>query len=135
VQKLQEQLSARYAREAKYEEELDKYKNVVISLSESAREAKDLKSKVGSLNEQLTHKNNLYKDKETQNRELNENLNSVITKYNSLKENYKVKSQRVLDLEKSLEESYSLSKEKEKSLKESLEELKQNSIIKSKEYT
>lgn len=142
VIELQEQLSARYAREAKYEEELTKYKNVVVNLSESARAAKELKSKVDSLQEELKKTNDAKLKSNLNSKALNENLNSINSKYDSLnsryeslKENYKVKGQRVIELEKSLLEANKLADSKEKLLKEDLEEVKQNSAIKTKEYS
>lgn len=142
VIELQEQLSARYAREAKYEEELTKYKNVVVNLSESARAAKELKSKVDSLQEELKKTNEAKHQSNLNSKALNENLNSINSKYDtlnsryeSLRENYKVKGQRIVELEKSLSEANKLADKKEKLLRENLEEVKQNSAIKTKEYS
>jgi len=131
---LQEQLSARYAREAKYEEEIEKYKNVVINLSESAKNSKTLKTKVDSLNEQLTRKTTLYNDSKSINSKLTEELDSMKANYKTLKENYNKKLSRISELEKALNEQVSRSTQTESRLKESLEEAKQNSVIKSKEY-
>lgn len=50
---LQEKLSVCYAKEAKYEADLVKYKNAVRTLSESAKNAKALQTKVDLLTERL----------------------------------------------------------------------------------
>ena len=56
VTELQEKLSVCFAKEAKYEEDLNKYKSTVQNLSQQARSAKALQLKVESLENELKTK-------------------------------------------------------------------------------
>lgn len=142
VLELQEKLSVCYAKEAKIEQEVMKYKNTIITLSESAKTSKALKVKVDSLTEQLSEKEKQINILINDNKALKENINKKVASDNKLTESLNSKDLQVkqLSLEvKNLQEQINLSKQKanikESKLVEQVEELKQNSMIKAKEYS
>ena len=135
IRELNEKLSVCYAKEVKLNEELNKYKSSVISLSDSAKGVKALKVKIDSLNEQLEAQKETISNQNkkiarlTESQKvsavrqfkLNESLDSSESKYSKLEENFNAYKKD--------------SQSKISSLNESLEELKQDSAIKSKEYS
>lgn len=134
VQELQEKLSVCYAKEAKNEEELQKYKSSVVRLSESARSAKALKSKVDSLTEQLTQKDEIIKSQKKRLVGLTEKCRTALATQKSLNESVSLKETRIKELEENAKTAQASSDRELDALKENLEEVKKNSAIKSKEY-
>ncbi len=100
---LQEKLSVSNAKDTQIEEEITKYKNAMISLSESAKRAKDLNNKVEQLTESLNKKDKLLVSnkakldelleiKTKSNKQLgeaNEKISSLETELTSLSEQLK----------------------------------------------
>ena len=141
LKELHEKLSVCYAKETKLNEELNKYKSSVITLSDSARKVKALQTRVDSLQEKLNDKEKAQSDNEsriqhlveTQKRmkvneqRLTESLNSKDEITESLKEQVKT-------LTESLETQKQQKESEMQSLKEGIEELKKNSAIKSTEF-
>lgn len=131
---LQEKLSVCNAKEAKKEEEIQRYKQTVITLGASSRAAEALKAKVNSLTEQLQQKEaELTKSQKqlgiiSQYKEKHENASKL------LQESLETKDTKIKVLnEKYLTEKRTLEKQID-SLKESLENLKTDSAIKNKEF-
>lgn len=141
VLELQEKLSVCYAKEAKYEEDIVKYKSTIRNLSETASNVKALQKKVDLLNENLKEKDNLINQERDKNSKIissqnltnkkqlklteslsnkNIELSKATAKINSLQEN-------MLNLKSSFEK-------KENQLNESLAEVKKNLAIKTTEY-
>lgn len=132
---LQEKLSVCYAKEVKYKEELSNYKNVAVNLTRSLKEAKALKEENDSLKEQLSSQAKVIKRQENRLSGLNESLGSVENKVKSLNESINLKKERIEALKESLTKQKEIASKTEESLQENLEEIKQNSIIKVKEYS
>ena len=142
VQELQEKLSVCYAKEAKYEEDINKYKKTIVNLSESAKRAKVLRSKVDYLNEKLQIAEDQINTQTQNTRELKESLTKTVTQKDSFKtknftltEQLKSKDKEIKGLKEQLK-SLSESTQKEKDeLNESINSIKQNLTIKSKDYS
>ena len=139
---LQEKLSVCYAKEAKYEEELNKYKRTIINLSESAKGSKELKVKVDSLVEEINSKDKQIEKLKDINHSLRESLNRSSTQQKVLKESVERKTEKLNTLDGqigSLKESYDAQivkyKDSIKQLNENLQDVKQNASIKAKEYS
>ena len=134
VLKLQEKLSVSYAKEATLEEDCERYKKSIITLSDKAKEAKTLKNLVENLNSQISKKNEEIKG-----------LSSVQersrVKNTSLQESLNSKSDEIVRLKKEnklLQEKYALldskTDDKINSLNEEVESLKKDSELKHSEY-
>lgn len=109
---LQNKLAVSDTKTNKVKEDLDKYVEATITLSEGAKKAKKLAKRVSSLTEELeSTKANMKKT----------NLNESVTN-------------KVLATNKQLKEDLKKSNESAKALKEQLDELKANSEIKRSEY-
>lgn len=142
VQELQEKLSVCYAKEAKYEEDINKYKKTIVNLSESAKRAKVLRSKVDYLNEKLQIAEDQINTQTQNTRELKESLTKTVTQKDSFKtknftltEQLKSKDKEIKELKEQLK-SLSENTQKEKDeLNESINSIKQNLTIKSKDYS
>lgn len=132
---LQEKLSVCYAKEAKYEEDLEKYKSAVQNLSQQAINAKALKTKVASLEEELKTKDstiNGVQNKVTttlnRTKSLTETLNNKNVELN--KANRTI--ERLTENLKTIKEDYNSKIDK---LNEDLAEQKKNLSIKTSEYS
>lgn len=142
ITELQEKLSVSYAKEAKYDEDIAKYKNAIRNLSESASNAKALQSKVSSLEEELKSKDSqIQKEKEKQSKLLEKNeieinrqnlLNESISKKAAQLNKANNEIRKLNEDINSLRESFNAEKE---SLQEDLAEVKKNLNIKSTEYS
>lgn len=145
VTELQEKLSVCYAKEAKLEEDLDKYKSAVQNLSAQASGAKALKTQVISLREELDKTKDVIKQSETKNNSLVEKYNARITKEKSLTEQLSQKDNqlkeanaRIQKLQEGLRRNRVEANERLEQVKneltEQLEEQKKNLSIKTSEY-
>lgn len=141
ITELQEKLSVCYAKEAKYEEDLNKYKSAVRNLSEQVSNVKALQSKINSLNEELKTKDETIKLESAKKDKLIERQEIRLSRENKLVESLSAKTQDLKDANlkinslnesiTSLKESF---KEKEDSLNQDIAELKKNLTIKTSEY-
>ena len=139
VTELQEKLSVCYAKEAKYEEDLNKHKSAIQNLSLQAKSAKALKTKVESLEKELKTKDATLN--ESQNRD-NQIKSIKDSKIKSLTENLSTKE---VELRKAngeislLKENINAIKKanetKIQALNEELAEQKKNLSIKTVEYS
>lgn len=138
---LQEKLSVCYAKETQTQEELQRYKSAVASLSDSAKRVKPLQSKVGTLEEALSAKENVINNQQVRIQKLLEKLKNSDIEHAAVTEKLNAKS---ASIEQRLNESYAQHKsltekvnliEQEKSqLKESLETLRKDTALKAAEY-
>lgn len=141
VLELQEKLSVCYAKEAKQEEDIIKYKSTIRTLSESASNAKALQNKIETLNESLKLKDEeLVQEKDKVSKMLSRHENEI-ARQSKLTESITSKNLEIRqanDKVKSLNENISVLKsefeQKENSLNESLAEVKKNLTIKTTEY-
>ena len=141
VLELQEKLSVCYAKEAKQEEDIVKYKSTIRTLSESASSVKALQTKIETLNESLKLKDEeLVQEKDKVSKMLSRHENEI-ARQSKLTESITSKNLEIRqanDKVKSLNENISVLKsefeQKENSLNESLAEVKKNLAIKTTEY-
>lgn len=138
---LQEKLSVCYAKEAKYEEEIVKFKSAIRNLSESVTNAKALQGKVEKLTEELNQKDLIIKQEQDKYQKLVEKRRIDIGRQSSLNESIssqanklKEKEAIIRDLNEDFKSFKQESIERENSLNESLEEIKKNLTIKTNEY-
>lgn len=141
VLELQEKLSVCYAKEAKYEEDIVKYKQTIRNLSESVSSAKALQKKVDLLNEDLKEKDRLLTEEKDRTSKILSKQEAGVARQSSLMEtltarNLEVKKLKANNsaLNESIENIRSEYTEKENLLKESLAEVKKNLTIKTTEY-
>lgn len=139
ITELQEKLSVCYAKEAKYEDDIAKYKGAIRNLSESANNAKALTMKIENLQTELKTKSdevnllNEKKDKLIQKQNL-----ALIENKNKLTESITAKNEqldRANEQIKSLNERLNIYKQNESTLNEKLAETKKNLAIKTNEYS
>lgn len=138
---LQEKLSVCYAKETKLEEELQRYKSTVVSLSDSVKKVKPLQTKVDTLTEALAAKDKVINNQNVRIQKLTESFKTSQSTQTKLNESLITKSK---DTEKRLSESLSKNKilseqlnvvETEKlQLKENLENLRKDASLKATEY-
>lgn len=107
VTKLQEKLSVCYAKETKYEEELEKLRESVSSLTESANKAESLKARIDRLVCQLKTKDKSIAEKDASISKLNEDMSRLNTANKALSERVSEKTatatslgERISSLEK-----------------------------------
>lgn len=139
ITELQEKLSVCYAKEAKYEEDINKYKSAIQNLSSQAKNAKALQSKVSILEEELKSKDNIIKESKDRDHKIN-NIN--LTKQKSLTETLNTKTleltkanSQIKNLQENLRKQENEAKVKINSLQEELSEQKKNLSIKTSEYS
>lgn len=139
ITELQEKLSVCYAKEAKYEEDINKYKSAIQNLSSQAKNAKALQSKVSILEEELKNKDNIIKESKDRDHKIN-NIN--LTKQKSLTETLNTKTleltkanSQIKNLQENLRKQENEAKVKINSLQEELSEQKKNLSIKTSEYS
>lgn len=143
VTELQEKLSVCFAKEAKYEEDLNKYKSTVQNLSQQARSAKALQLKVESLENELKTKDTTLNESL---KESNENTQKEISlrdsKIKSLTETLSVRNTELQTANRKISKLSEEFKAKEEdynsqinTLNEQLSEQKKNLTIKTTEYS
>lgn len=139
VTELQEKLSVCYAKEAKLEEDLNKYKSAVQNLSSQVSNVKSLQQKVQALGEELSKVTKQSNDKS---KLILENQRVKVTKEKSLNEALSKSNVELKNANaeiKRLNESISIIKaqsdERYNQLNEQLAEQKKNLSLKSSEYT
>lgn len=139
---LQEKLSVCYAKEAKYEEDLVKYKNTIVNLSDQVKQVKVLKTKVESLTEDVSKKDlQLKEEREKSNRILNKQKLGI-ERQSSLTESLSAKNRELIEANsqiRSLTEKLNQIKksnlEERHQLEENLADMKKNLTIKTTEYS
>ena len=138
---LQEKLSVCYAKEAKYEEDISKYKNAIRNLSESVSNAKALQGKVEKLTEELNNKDLIIKQEQEKYQRLIEKHRVGIDRQSSLTESISAQTSKlrekdnvIRNLNESIRAIRQDAEERENSLNESLAEVKKNLTIKTTEY-
>lgn len=141
ITELQEKLSVCYAKEAKYEEDIIKYKNAIRNLSESVSNVKALQGKVEKLTEELNQKDLTIKQEQDRYQKLVEKRRVDINRQSSLTESISVQTSKlrekdnaIRNLNESLRTLKQESEARENSLNESLAEVKKNLTIKTNEY-
>lgn len=141
ITELQEKLSVCYAKEAKYEEDIIKYKNAIRNLSESVSNVKALQGKVEKLTEELNQKDLTIKQEQDRYQKLIEKRRVDINRQSSLTESISVQTSKlrekdnaIRNLNESLRTLKQESEARENSLNESLAEVKKNLTIKTNEY-
>lgn len=141
VIELQEKLSVCYAKEAKYEEDIGKYKTTIRNLSESASKVKALQTKIENLNEELNQKDLAIKSEQDKFNVMLKKQRAGIERQSSLTESISEKTNQLKEKDlrlKRLQEQFNVSKQESEqkinSLNESLAEIKKNLTIKTTEY-
>lgn len=135
VVELQEKLSVCYAKEAKYEEDIEKYKSTIRNLSESASKARALETKVQNLNEELNKKDIALKDENKRYNSLVEKQSISANRQSHLTESISTKNKELRELRESFENSKNEYEKKIETLNEDLAEIKKNLTIKTNEYS
>lgn len=135
VTELQEKLSVCYAKEAKLEEELTRYKHSIITLSEGVKAARGLKEKYDSLKESLSQKESLIKDKEQTIARLSDLAKASVSSKKVLQENLTSKDDRIKKLKEDLQQVKTTAEKEKQDLLESIADLKKDSELKSKQYS
>ena len=135
VTELQEKLSVCYAKEAKLEEELTRYKHSIITLSEGVKAARGLKEKYDSLKESLSQKESLIKDKEQTIARLSDLAKASVSSKKALKEHLTSKDSSIKKLEEDLQQVKTTAEKEKQDLLESIADLKKDSELKSKQYS
>ena len=142
ITELQEKLSVCYAKEAKYEEDLAKYKSAICNLSDQAKDAKALKVKLENLNKELTKKDLVIKEEQEKSNRILQKQKVGIDRQSNLTEQLSVKNKEIIDankqvnhlLEQLRETNLKYDNDKQK-LEESLADIKKDLTIKTTEYT
>ena len=141
IKELHEKLSVCYTKEAKKDEEIQRYKSSVITLSESARQAKELKAQVQELTEKVEAKQKLLTISSGRVKSLTESQERARQGNVHLTESLKAKDEEIANakkqiksLQEQLNRAMNDSDKEKQSLTESIETLKKNSAIKGKEY-
>ena len=141
ITELQEKLSVCYAKEAKYEDDIAKYKGAIRNLSESVNNAKALKTKVESLQEELRQKDEVIKaqndKKDIMMEKLSNQKSLSISEKAKLTESLSAKNLELVKAKNQiskLQENLESYKVKESALNEDLAEQKKNLAIKSNDY-
>ena len=139
--RLQEKLSVCYAKEMKLEEELQRYKSSVISLSDSAKKVKPLQVKVDSLTEALNAKENIVNTLNARIQKLTESVRAAETTKTKLNEEFSSKATSIkTKLEESLQQNVKLQEQvkeeeaKNSSLRERIETLHKDASLKANDY-
>lgn len=142
ITELQEKLSVCYAKEAKYEDDLNKYKSAVRNLSDQVKDAKALKIKIENLNEELNKKDLAIKDEQDKSKRILEKQRIGIDRQSSLTEQLSTKGKELNDANKHINylmeqlKQVNIAKENEtQKLQEDLAEVKKNLTIKTTEYS
>ena len=141
ITELQEKLSVCYAKEAKYEEDVAKYKAAIRNLSESANSAKALQGKISSLTEELNKKDLAIKAEQDKVEKMLNKQQASIDRQSSLTESISAKTTalkearaEVIKLNEQLVSFKSEAAAEKEALNESIAEQKKNLTIKTTEY-
>lgn len=135
VKELHEKLSVCYAKEAKLEEDLTRYKSSISTLSDGVRAAKGLKEKNDLLTEQLNQKETLIADKDKKLSQLAEAAKASMQNKKGLQESLSVKDKKISSLQEQLDAFSKKAESEKQSLLENIEEIKKDSEIKARQYT
>lgn len=134
LQTAQEKLSVCYAKEAKYEEQVEKIKANQSTLNES--KVNDLELEIQALTERLNSKDKQLRQARERFIKLSESKQEAANNSKVLNESIITeKDTKILKLNEALKAERIQSEQMQKSLNESIEELKKNSAIKAKEYS
>ena len=134
VSELQERLSVCYAKEAKIEEELTRYKSSIGVLSEGVRAAKKLKEQNELLTEQLNKRDAIISEKDKKISQLSVAARASVTRKKELTESISTKDSKIQSLQESLDTLARKAESERQSLLENIEEIKKDSEIKTKTY-
>lgn len=134
VSELQEKLSVCYAKEAKQEEQLTKYKSSIAKLGDGVRAAKGLQERNDFLTEELAKKEKLIVDKEKQINDILYDAKASRDSNKSLLEDISNKSSTISKLMKNIEDIKNESEQEKQTLLENIEEMKKDSEIKRTQY-
>lgn len=132
---LQEKLSVCYAKEAKQEADISRYRSSIVTLSDNAKAAKCLKDRNVSLQEQLRNKEQLIEEKDKQLSLLTEAAKVSVSTKKQLKESVDKASSDLSNLNESFEKFKESAANEKSSLLENIEEMKKDSEIKYKQYS
>lgn len=139
---LQEKLSVSYAKEIELKESIEKYKNSIISLTESSKRVKALENQVSVLSSTITGKDNIISEQNKLIKNLHESRRDSAKSHKELNESINNKDARIKALNEEVEKlrndfktEKSKSESKQKTLIENIEELKTDSAIKHSEYS
>lgn len=142
ITELQEKLSVCYAKEAKDEENISKYKNAIRNLSEAASSVKTLQSKIKDLTEELANKDKLIQEKENQNNKLLESKKIATDNKNRLSESLlnkdkeiKTANQKIAFLNEQLNKNELRHKEELEKLEENYQALNKDYKLKESQYS
>lgn len=127
IAQLQEQLSVSNAKETQLKEEVDKYKRAVVTLSDSAKACKGLKSQVETLTQQLQEQKEQTNTHANRCKSLYESKQDVVKKSYTLTETINKKDAEIKSLKEQLEKTVANSEREATQLKEQLEEEKEKS--------
>lgn len=137
---LQEKLSVCYAKEVSTEEELQKYKNTVISLSESAKKVKPLETRINSLEEDIKLKSDIIDKQVARIDNLKECIKKSQTAQTKLNEQFSSKDKLVeslksqnVQLKEDFEKKEKQFEDEKNALKEDIEKLRSEHELKEKE--
>lgn len=139
---LQEKLSVCYAKEAKDGEEIDRYRQAIRNLSESASNARALQKKVDLLNEELKQKDAQILEEQNKTSRILSKQEIGINRQNQLNEALSKKSNEIrlmeskmVQLNETIESIKKQSLDRENKLQESISSLKKDLTIKTTEYS
>ena len=139
ITSLQEKLSVCYAKEAKYEEDISKYKYAIRNLSESASNAKALQTKLTNLQEELAKKDSqAHTELAKKERLIEAQALKAKSANRKLTESIAAKNLEIAKATKTitqLKEQLKAQTDNEAILKEELAETKKDHTIKAKEYS
>lgn len=142
VTDLQEKLSVCYAKEANQEELIERYKKTVISLSDSAKSAKALSTKVSALTETINAQKKQISESEKVIQSLRESKTLESSRRKSLTESITAKTSQVdklvgevKSLQEKLTRATGASKKAQEALQEQLADVKKDGAIKQEEYS
>lgn len=135
VQKLQEDLAVSDTKVKQLQEELNKYKGLVVNMTKYASENKDLKKDIVSLEEKLASQEKTITLQEKRIGTLVDKIHLKETKAKDLRENYNSTSNEVKSLQEKLASSEVAHKNEIKQLKEQLKETNANLEIKENELS
>ena len=131
---LQEKLSVCYTKEASLREDIERYKKTIISLSDSAKEAKSTKIRINSLIKESQDKDNQISDLQKRLKYLTEQKSTFYNSNKSLNESIADKTNTINKLKEDIDKLKQDFNQQELSLKEENAALKKDLAIKNKEY-
>ena len=142
ISDLQERLSVCYAKEVKYEEEIDVSRDRISALAGSKKLVEGLKKKVESLSQEVSEQERELQEKDRKLSVLENRKELANKKQESLNESIQKEETRSMLLQKKvstltekLESANKMLDSKEKKYSDTIAEMKQDAAIKQKEYT